>query len=257
MKKYFLLVSIILLLAAKFSYAQNDTVTTASGLKYIVINASGDKPTVAGMVAIVHYDGYLLDGKKFDSSRDRNEPFEFVLGEGQVIKGWDEGVALMKIGDKYRFIIPSELAYGSKGAGGVIPPNSTLVFDVEVLGIDKSRKSIADEMLGIIFEKNVDDAIKRYYEAKEKSFDDYNFKEGQLNVLGYNLLQGQRYKDAIKIFELNVKEFPNSANVYDSLGEGCMLDGNKAAAIKNYKKSLELNPNNDNAKKMLQQLEAN
>ncbi|CAF3648294.1 unnamed protein product [Rotaria sp. Silwood1] len=244
-----------MLFAAKFSFAQ-DTVTTTSGLKYIVINGSGDKPTVAGMVAVVHYDGYLLDGKKFDSSRDRNEPFEFVLGEGQVIKGWDEGVALMKIGDKYRFIIPSNLAYGERGAGGVIPPNATLIFDVEVLGIDKARKSIGDEMLGIIFEKNVDEAIKRYYEAKEKSFDDYNFKEVQLNNLAYDLLKGNRTKDAIKVLELNVKMFPASANAYDSLGEAFMTDGNKAEAIKNYKKSLELNPANDNAKQMLQKLEA-
>ncbi|MBN8570230.1 MAG: FKBP-type peptidyl-prolyl cis-trans isomerase [Ignavibacteria bacterium] len=258
MKKY-LFLTLTILLFANFSFAQDtqgDTITTASGLKYIVVNASGDKPTVPGMVAIVHYDGYLLDGKKFDSSRDRNEPLEFVLGEGQVIKGWDEGVALMKIGDKYRFIIPSNLAYGSKGAGNVIPPDATLVFDVEVMGIDKARKSIASEMLMITFEKNIDEAIKRYHEAKEKEFDDYNFKEGQLNELGYNLLQGKRYDDAIKVFELNIKMFPNSANVYDSMGEGCMLKGSKELAILNYKKSLELNPNNDNAKKMLQQLEA-
>ena len=246
---------IAVLFCFNFSFAQ-DTITTASGLKYIVITSSGGKETVPGMMAIVHYDGYLLDGKKFDSSRDRNEPFEFELGGGQVIKGWDEGVAIMKIGDKYRFVIPPNLAYGERGAGNVIPSNSTLVFDVEVLGIDKVRKSIGDEMLLIIFEKNIDEAIKRYYEAKEKSFDEYNFKEAQLNTLGYNLLQGQRYKDAVKIFELNAKEFPLSANVYDSLGEGCMLDGQKELAIKNYKKSLELNPQNDNAKQMLQKLEA-
>ena len=255
MKKY-LFLTLTILLCAKFSFAQTDTITTPSGLKYIVVNGSGEKPTVAGMVAIVHYDGFLLDGKKFDSSRDRNEPFEFILGEGQVIKGWDEGVAMMKIGDKYRFVIPSNLAYGERGAGGVIPPNATLIFDVEVLGIDRARIAIGDEMLGIIFEKNVDEAIKRYYEVKENHADDYNLKEGQLNILGYNLLQGQRNKDAIKIFELNAKEFPNSANVYDSLGEACMIDGDKAQAIMNYKKSLALNPGNDNAKKMLQQLEA-
>jgi FKBP-type peptidyl-prolyl cis-trans isomerase 2 len=254
MKKY--LVLFIIMFAVKFSYAQNDTITTASGLKYIVMSATGDKPTVAGMVAIVHYDGYLLDGKKFDSSRDRNEPFEFVLGDGQVIKGWDEGIALMKIGDRYRFVIPPNLAYGEKGAGKVIPPNATLVFDVEVLGIDKARKSIASEMLAITFEKNIDEAIKRYYEVKENFSDDYNLKENELNTLGYDLLQGKRYDDAIKVFELNIKMFPNSANVYDSMGEGCMLKGSKELAILNYKKSLELNPNNENAKNMLQQLEA-
>jgi peptidylprolyl isomerase len=255
MKKYFVLLIILFAVNISFSRVVEDTVTTPSGLKYIVKQNSGGSPTVPGMMAIVHYDGYLLDGKKFDSSRDRSEPFEFELGAGQVIKGWDEGVALMKIGDKYRFIIPSNLAYGSKGAGKVIPPDATLVFDVEVLGIDKVRKSIASEMLAITFEKNVDEAIKRYYEVKAAGSDEYNMKENELNVLGYDLLQGQRNADAIKIFELNVKEFPNSANAYDSLGEGCMIDGKKELAIAYYKKSLELNPNNDNAKKMLQELE--
>ncbi len=254
MKKY--LVLLIMLFAINFTFAQSDTVTTTSGLKYIVLTNSDGKPTVKDMVAIVHYDGYLLDGKKFDSSRDRNQPFEFQLGGGQVIKGWDEGVALMKIGDKYRFIIPPELAYGPKGAGAVIPPNATLIFDVEVLGIDKFRPFISDQLFSVIFEQNVDEAIKKYYELKKNNFDDYNFKEDQLNSLGYSLLQGNRNKDAIKILELNVAEFPQSANVYDSLGEACMIDGNKAAAVANYKKSLELNPSNDNAKKMLQQLDA-
>lgn len=257
MKKIYL--ALLIILAANISFAQStDTITTSSGLKYLVLNSSGGNPTQPGMMAIVHYDGFLLDGKKFDSSRDRNQPFEFQLGEGQVIKGWDEGVTLMKIGDKYRFIIPSELGYGARGAGNVIPPNATLVFDVEVLGIDKARRSIGDEMLAIIFEKqNVDEAIARYYELKSGSeADDYNFKESELNTLGYTLLQGNRNKDAVKIFELNAREFPNSANVYDSLAEGCMLDGNKELAIANYEKSLELNPENDNAKKMLEQLKA-
>jgi len=256
MKKYLAL--IIFFVVINVSFAHVDTITTASGLKYIVMESAGGQPTQKNMMAIVHYDGYLLDGKKFDSSRDRKEPFEFELGAGQVIKGWDEGIALMKIGDKYRFIIPSELAYGAKGAGNVIPPNATLVFDVEVLGIDKVRKPIADEMLAIIFEKkSVDEAIKRYYEVKTGAeADDYNLKETQLNTLGYLLLEGKRNSDAVKIFELNAKEFPNSANVYDSLGEGCMLNGDKDMAIANYEKSLELNPNNENAKKMLEQLKA-
>lgn len=256
MKKIFLALFIILA-AVNISFAQGDTITTASGLKYIIVESGGGQPTQVGMMAIVHYDGYLLNGKKFDSSRDRGEPLEFPLGEAKVIKGWDEGIALMKIGDKYRFIIPPDLAYGSKARGDVIPANSTLVFDVEVLGIDKVRTSIGDEMLGIIFEKNIDDAIVRYYELKSGSTaDDYNFKETELNMLGYTMLQGNRNKDAIKVLELNAVNFPNSANVYDSLGEAYMIDGNKELAVKNYEKSLELNPNNDNAKKMLEQLKA-
>jgi len=113
-----------------------DTVTTESGLQYIVV-ASGDGASPKqGQVVSVHYTGWFTDGNKFDSSVDRGEPIRFPLGTGQVIPGWDEGVALMKIGDKRRFIIQSDLAYGERGHPAGIPPNSTLIFDVELVDVE-------------------------------------------------------------------------------------------------------------------------
>jgi FKBP-type peptidyl-prolyl cis-trans isomerase FkpA len=95
---------------------------------------NGDE-AVAGRTVVVHYTGWLTDGTKFDSSKDRNDPFNFPLGAGHVIRGWDQGVAGMKVGGKRKLTIPPELGYGSRGAGGVIPPNATLVFEVELLAV--------------------------------------------------------------------------------------------------------------------------
>jgi tetratricopeptide (TPR) repeat protein len=232
-----------------------DTVTTTSGLKYIVLKKGNGKKSEAGKMAEVHYTGWLASGKKFDSSKDRNETFEFNLGASQVIKGWDEGVALMRIGDKFRLIIPPDLGYGDKGAGDLIPPGATLIFDVDLIGVHKAKKSILDTLLTTIIDKNVKKGIELYYDLKDAHENEYNFKESQLNIIGYQLLQVGKTKEAIEIFKLNVEEFPDSFNVYDSLGEGYMMNGDTKLAIKNYKISLKINPKNDNAVKMLEQLE--
>lgn len=99
-----------------------------------IISGNGASPK-SGETVTVHYTGWLTDGTKFDSSVDRNDPFAFVLGQGQVIQGWDQGVAAMRVGDKARLTIPGELAYGAAGYPGAIPPNATLIFEVELLSI--------------------------------------------------------------------------------------------------------------------------
>jgi FKBP-type peptidyl-prolyl cis-trans isomerase len=113
-----------------------DTVTTDSGLQYILIQAGNGPAAELGRQVRVHYTGWFTDGKKFDSSVG-GEPLTFLLGRGNVISGWDEGVADMQVGEKRRFIVPPQLAYGERGYPGAIPPNATLIFDVELLGIEE------------------------------------------------------------------------------------------------------------------------
>jgi len=137
--------AIILLSTSQFSAAVSDTqntplkahktMTTESGLVYEDITTGTGATAQAGQMVSVHYTGWLTNGTKFDSSKDRNQPFSFHLGAGQVIRGWDEGVAGMQVGGVRKLTIPPQLGYGARGAGGVIPPNATLIFEVELLGV--------------------------------------------------------------------------------------------------------------------------
>ncbi len=148
----------------------SEGVTTESGLRYLEEIAGTGRAAAAGDKVTVHYTGMLDDGTVFDSSYDRGQPFQFVLGRGLVIPGWDEGIDLMATGGKARLIIPSELAYGAQGAGGVIPPNATLTFDVELVdvqdgppGSPAAPTEVADDQLTIT------DSGLKYYDLEEGS----------------------------------------------------------------------------------------
>jgi hypothetical protein len=244
------------LLTALTAAQDNDTISTASGLQYIILENGDGIKAEPGKEAMVDYTGYLTDGKEFDSSIKRNQPFSFTIGEGKVIKGWDEGVALMQVGDKFRFIIPPSLGYGENGAGDVIPPNAVLIFDVKLLKISEPKLALGDTLLLTIFESGIDSAISRYHYLKENTTDEYDFSEPQLNILGYQLLRNQMVKEAIEIFKLNTEAFPESGNAFDSLAEGYMADGDTSLSEENYRKSLDLNPDNENAREMLNKLKS-
>ena len=142
MNAFWRLAIVLILLLVGVGSVSAEKKTTSSGLTYEVIVQAGSDAKVAasGQTVDVHYTGWLSDpegarGRKFDSSKDRGQPFSFPLGMGRVIKGWDEGVAGMKIGETRVLYIPSKLGYGERGAGGVIPPNADLIFEVELLGV--------------------------------------------------------------------------------------------------------------------------
>jgi len=155
------LASLLALVAAACAPGSGSEVKTASGLKYVdQVVGTGEAPQPGDFVK-VHYTGTLQDGKQFDSSLDRNEPFVFQIGVGQVIPGWDEGVLSMKVGGKRRLTIPPDLGYGASGAGNVIPPNATLIFEVELLEIPKVK--IEDIVVGSGAQPQTGDTVVVHY----------------------------------------------------------------------------------------------
>jgi tetratricopeptide (TPR) repeat protein len=197
----------------------------------------------------------LSNGLKFDSSHGRNAPIAFKLGAGRVIKGWDEGIANLRVGDRAALIIPPQLGYGSKGAGGVVPPDATLIFIVELM--DVKETSLSEVLSQTLTEKGIEATLSQYRAMKGKGLEKVYSGEGELNSLGYRLLRKQQVREAIEVFKLNVEAYPNSANVYDSLAEAYMANGDKDLALENYKRSLQLNPQNANAAQKLDLLRGN
>jgi thiol-disulfide isomerase/thioredoxin len=229
-----------------------DFVTTASGLKYAVTKAGNGPIPKQGQVVVAHYVGSLPNGTVFDSSRTRNEPFSFVLGQHEVIKGWDEAFALLHVGDQATLIIPPELAYGSKSLPE-IPANSTLRFDVELIDVKENPLSAA---LGAVLDKNgLEAAQSLYRELWAEHFEGYYVDEGGINALGYAYLSKGMLPEGVAVLKWNVEQFPHSANAYDSLGEAYVRSGDGPDALANYKKSLELDPKNDNAEKFISALQ--
>ena len=227
-------------------------IKTASGLTYMIFKKGRGRLPKKGETVIYHYTGTFTNGAKFESSRDRNDPFSFKLGAGQVIKGVDEAIAKLHIGDHAIMVLPPEIAYGAKGVSDVIPPNSTLIFLVEILDIRET--TLSDVLLNVQKSSGGAAMLARYRELKQKGFGDIYVSESDLDGLGYTFLKAKQIDDAISIYKLNVEEHPGSANSYDSLGEAYVAGGKKQLAIESYTKALEIDPKLPSSIKALEKL---
>tara|TARA_B100000497_G_scaffold122714_1_gene154201 strand:+ start:1377 stop:2156 length:780 start_codon:yes stop_codon:yes gene_type:complete len=234
-------------------------VTTESGLKYFITQRGDGVKIDSGSVVIQHYILWLSNGERLESSRDLNEPFGAVFPSEGIIKGTNEAISLMNVGDRGIFLMPYYLAYGEEG-DSEIPPKETLTFDIEILEVvEKSLEKELNKILTHNYDLDsllkVEQTINKFHELKDGGFQDIWIDQYALNTIGYLLLRDGYLEEAVEIFELNVKEYPDSSNPYDSLGEAYMKSGKIELAIINYRKSLELNPKNSNAVKMLENLE--
>ena len=228
-------------------------ITTPSGLQYVIVGHGAGALAKPGEIVVYHYQGTLPDGTVFDRTADRNAPFAFTLGKKQVIKGVEEAFAYFRVGDKGTIVIPPKLAYGEVQRGP-IPPNSTLRFDIEVMDI--KAHGLADLIQEAIDSDGVPAAGKRFAELQAEKFGDAYVSESQLNLLGYRYLSKNNLPAALAVLQWNAELFPRSGNVYDSLAEANVKNGDRAAALANYTKSLELDPKNKNAEKFLAEIKA-
>ena len=259
MKKALLILIAIVYFCSLASAQKTDTITTASGLKYFFKTKGSGPAIVPGQLAICDYILTLTDATKIDATADRGMPFAAQIPSNRVIKGYSEAVSLMHIGDRAVFILPYTIAYGEK-ATGPIPPKATLIFDITLL--DTKARSLSMVLDSMLFAKPVTEnskpqteaVIKTFKELKKASFKDMYVSEDDLNGMGYELIK-KFPADAVELFKLNVELYPQSYNVYDSLGEGYMDIGDNKQAIENYEKSLKLNPKNTNAEDMIKKME--
>ncbi len=257
MKFYLVL---LILTSTQFLFAQQyDFTTTESGLKYFLTQKGDGVEIDSGSIVIQHYTVWLSNGKMLDSSREPNWPFASEFPSDGIIKGSNEAISIMNIGDRGIFIMPYYLAYGEKG-DSEIPPKETLIFDIEIIKtVDKLLEKELNNVLYANYEIDsllkVEQTIDKFHELKQSGFQDIWVDQYALNAIGYTMLRHKYLKEAVEVFKLNVKEYPDSANAYDSLGEAYMKLGKTELAIVNYRKSLELNPKNTHAIKMLENLE--
>jgi FKBP-type peptidyl-prolyl cis-trans isomerase len=234
-----------------------DTTTSATGLTMSITHHGAGVPAVVGKYVLVHYTGVLSSGVKFDSSLERKEPIAFKLGAGHVIKGWDEGIAKLRVGDQAVLVIPPTLAYGQRNVGdGLIPPGSTLVFVVELM--DVKETSLSELLAKTLEEKGFDVVVSQFHEMQQTGLSmDVYAAESDFNSWGYRLIRQKKLKEAIGIFKLNVEAYPNSANVYDSLADAYAQNGDTQLAIENYEKALAIDPKSESAQKNLKKLKGN
>lgn len=231
--------------------AGQDPEAPQSGVRVTIVEqGSGAKPE-PGNVVIAHYVGTLDDGTVFDSSRKRGAPIAFTLAKGQVIKGWDEAFARLRVGDKAILVIPPELAYGPKQRGP-IPPNSLLHFEVEL--VDVKPAALADVIEETINARGSTAGLNRFQALKAIGFGPLYLSESQLNGLGYRYLGKNKLEEAVTVLSVVTELFPNSGNAADSLGEAYAKAGRMAMALKSYRRSLELDPTNRNAEAKIAEL---
>jgi FKBP-type peptidyl-prolyl cis-trans isomerase len=229
---------------------------TPSGITCVVTKPATGRQPKPGEIVVLRLTSLLESGKEFRSPQGGSEADWVWLQPEKQPKGLIEGLSLLHVGESAVLVIPPELGYGAKGGrGGAVPPNAVLVYFVDVL--DVKSDDIASMMQNSIDANGIDDAIKQYEDLKSRGFPDIHVNEENMSRLGYKMIRLGRLDAAIKIFQLNVEAYPQSANAYDSLGEAYAASGDKQRAINNYQKALSIDPKQESSLSALKKLKSN